>query len=142
MRVTFYVPGAPACVCACDERDRDAELQRRGEHVMWEQINKRIISFSLHFAHSLFTAADIASFPTSPGKQWGKSTACLSLLHPLQFHNILWSSRFNIQCSSYSLLTLFFTFRLFTPLLWWHGFNLDQFRYFGKPFIALWKKKE
>jgi len=42
------------CVCVCDERDRGAELQRRGEHVMWERINKRIISFSLHFAHSLY----------------------------------------------------------------------------------------
>ncbi len=101
VNVTFYVPSSPAvCVCVCVVCgawwERDAELQRRGEHVMWEWINKRIPSFTFHFAASLFTAAVIASFPTNPGKQWGKITARLSLLHSLQFHNILLSSRFTI----------------------------------------------
>lgn len=109
VNVTFYVPSSPACVCVYVWRERDAELQRRGEHVMWERINKRILSFSFHFAHSLFTAADIASFPTNPGKQWGKNH-CSSFSVPLSSipQYLVVIKGYNIQSSSYTLLTLFF----------------------------------
>jgi len=77
------------CVCVCVTREIEMLNCREGESMWCESESIKGLFPSLSTLLTLFTAADVASFPTSPVKQWGKITACLSLLHSLQFHNIL-----------------------------------------------------